>query len=101
MIRIARTFDAKPGKRAEMLEILHEIRRFAETQGVTIQIFTEPWGPYPRVHINTDHEDAGAAQMFLDGLWKIERAREARDRLEATAKEGDVWQATFLQLEET
>jgi hypothetical protein len=100
MIRIARTFDARPGKRAEMLEILHEIRRFAETQGVTIQIFTEPFGPHHRVHINTDHEDAGAAQAFLDGLWKIERAREARDRLMATAQGGEYWQVTFMQLQE-
>ena len=98
MIRIVRTFDAKPGKRAEMLEILHEIRRFAETQGVMIHIFTEPFGPHPRVHIHTDHEDAGAAQAFLDILWKIERAQEALNHLEATT-EGEV-QVTFLELNE-
>ena len=94
MIRIARTFTAKPGKEQELLEILKDFRAFASTQNVAIRIFTEPWGPGGRLRLHTDFEDAGAAQTFWQDLFRHSRAQELRVRLE-TLIEGH-YEASFL-----
>ena len=56
MIRIARTYTAKPGKERELVEVLKEIKGYARTQGVESRIFTEPWGPGGVVHLHNDFE---------------------------------------------
>ena len=76
MIRIARTFTAKPGKEHELLDVLKDIRGYARDMGVESRIFTEPWGPGGVVHVHNDFEDAGEAQTWWQTLSTNPRARE-------------------------
>ncbi len=82
MIRSVRTYTAQPGKTQQLIEVLKELRAYSLTQNVTQRIFTEPWGHGSRVHLYTDHEDAGVGQKWLDQLRDIGRARESIERIE-------------------
>lgn len=75
MIRIARTYTAKPGKERELVEVLKEIKGYGRTQGVETKIFTEPWGPGGVVHLQNDFEDAGMAQTWWRTLSTNPRAQ--------------------------
>ena len=82
MIRIARTYTAKPGKERELVEVLKEIKGYARNQGVESRIFTEPWGPGGVVHLHNDFEDAGRAQTWWQTLSTNPRAKEPLMRLQ-------------------
>ena len=82
MIRIARTYTAKPGKERELVEVLKDIRSYARTQGVESRIFTEPWGSGGAVHLHNDFEDAGRAQTWWQTLSTNPRAKEPLMRLQ-------------------
>ncbi|MDP6823839.1 MAG: hypothetical protein QF554_11185 [Dehalococcoidia bacterium] len=82
MIRSIRTYTAQPGKTQQLIDTLKEMQAYARTQDVAMRIFVEPWGHGSRVRLSTDHEDAGAGQEWLQRFLSVERAREARDRIE-------------------
>lgn len=82
MIRIARTYTAKPGKDRELVGVLKDIRGYARAQGVESRIFTEPWGPGGVVHQHNDFEDARMAQTWWQDLSTNPRARDPLDRLQ-------------------
>ncbi|MCH7642626.1 MAG: hypothetical protein IIC30_05035 [Chloroflexi bacterium] len=82
MIRITRTFTAKQGKRAELVDVLKEISGYAATQGVDIKVLFEPWGDSRRVYIHTDYEEADTALHFLEGLYENPKAADAFQRMD-------------------
>ena len=82
MIRIARTFTAKPGKERELIDVLKDIRSYVRDQGLESRLFTEPWGPGGVVHAHTDFEDAARAATFWQGYSTNPRSREPRQRLQ-------------------
>ena len=82
MIRIARTFVAKPGLQQELVGVIKDIRGYADTQGVKVRIFSEPWGRGGVVRLHTDFEDAGHAQMWWKNLSSNPRAQAPLTRIE-------------------
>ncbi|MCH8817937.1 MAG: hypothetical protein IIC92_09460 [Chloroflexi bacterium] len=82
MIRIARTFTAKPGMERELVDVLKNIRDYARDQGVESRVFTEPWGPGGVIRVHNDFDDAGRAQTFWQSLSTDPRARESRERIQ-------------------
>ena len=54
MIRVTRTFNAKPEKEQDLINVLKDIRGYAHTQGVESRIFREPWGPGGVIHLHND-----------------------------------------------
>ena len=98
MIRTTRTYDAKPGKLPELLEVLNDIKSYLVSQGVEVQIFTEPWGIGGRVHQHGDYEDAATAQVWLDDVRSHQRGQDDVDRRD-TLIEGHMM-ASFLFEEE-
>lgn len=96
MNRIVRTYTAKQGKRAELVDVLKEISGYAATQGVDIKVLFEPWGDSRRVYIHTDYEEADTALNFLERLWDNPKAAEAAQRRDDLT-EGDV-EVAFLTM---
>ena len=82
MIRIVRTYTAKQGKRAQLVDVLKEVSQYAETQGVDIQVLFEPWGDSRLVYTHTDYEVADNALHFVEGLQENPRATDAFQRMD-------------------
>lgn len=82
MIRIVRTFEAQPGKRQQVIDVLKEISGYAETQNVNILVLNEPWGHLRRVQVHTDFDEADTALNWVEDLQSVPRAREAIQRLD-------------------
>ena len=82
MIRIARTYTAKPGKERDLVEVLKEIRGYASTQGVQTRIFSEPWGRSGLIRLHNDFDDAGQAQVWWQNLSSNPRAQTALARIQ-------------------
>ncbi|MCH8234955.1 MAG: hypothetical protein IIC29_02395 [Chloroflexi bacterium] len=76
MIRITRTFNAKPEKEHDLTDVLKDIRGYAHTQDVESRIFWEPWGPEGVVHLHNDFGDAGEAQIWWQNLLSNSRVQE-------------------------
>lgn len=99
MIRSIRTYTAQPGKTQQLIETLKELQAYARTQDVVMRIFVEPWGHGSRVHLYTDHEDAGVGQDWLQRIMSIQRAQESRDRIEFLI-EGHVQASILAEVED-
>ena len=82
MIRIARVYNAKPGKMSELREAANDVRIYIDSQGVTASIFTEPYGNSGRLHWHVDFEDAKAAHDVTSGAASNPRVQEMRARIE-------------------
>ena len=83
MIRIARVYNAKPGKMSELREAANDVRIYMDSQGVTASIFTEPYGDSGRLHWHVDFDDAGTAHETYAEVASHERGQEFLAGLES------------------
>ena len=98
MIRIARIYNARPGKMAELREAAADVRGYLDSRGIIATIFTEPYGGSGRLHWHVDFEDAATAHETYVEATSHERGQEFFAGLESVI-EGHA-EASFLFEEE-
>lgn len=94
LVRIVRSFDAKPGMVPELVNIADDFRGFMASQGIPVAVFTEPWGTGGRIHYHMDYPDAGEAMNVAEDVMKRQRARESLTR--ASTLIVGYWKRMFL-----
>jgi hypothetical protein len=98
LVRIVRSYDARPGMMTELVKIADDFRGFVASQGIPVAVFTEPFGTGGRLHYHTDYSDAGAALSGLENVMKRQRARDSLSRV-GTLTEGHVKRMFLNELE--